>query len=121
MALKAQMNPHFIFNCLHSIQQFVIDKDTRGANKFITDFARLIRLTLDISSQQKISLADEINYLSTYLELEKSKYEDKFNYEVEVEKGIGEEGCFIPAMILQPYVENSVRHGIYYRTDKDGR
>jgi ligand-binding sensor domain-containing protein len=121
MALKAQMNPHFIFNCLHSIQQFVIDKDTRGANKFITDFARLIRLTLDISSQPKISLAEEINYISTYLELEKSKYEDKFAYEVEVREGVDENSNYIPAMILQPYVENSIRHGIYYRKDNNGK
>jgi LytS/YehU family sensor histidine kinase len=115
------MNPHFIFNCLHSIQQFVMDKDTRGANKFITDFARLIRLTLDISAQPKISLADEINYISTYLELERSKYEDKFQYEVDVAPGIDQEACYIPAMILQPYVENSIRHGIYHRADNNGK
>jgi ligand-binding sensor domain-containing protein/signal transduction histidine kinase len=121
MALKAQMNPHFIFNSLHSIQQFVIDKDVAGANKYISDFARLIRLTLDISSQSKIHLGDEINYLSTYLELEKAKYEGKFDYEVETAPDIGVESIYIPAMLLQPYVENSIRHGIYYRTDQKGR
>jgi ligand-binding sensor domain-containing protein len=121
MALKAQMNPHFIFNCLHSIQQFVIDKDTRGANKFISDFARLIRLTLDISSQTKISLSEEINYVSTYLELEKSKYEGKFDYAMEKSSGIDENAFYIPAMILQPYVENSIRHGVFHRTDNNGK
>ncbi|MBO9565512.1 MAG: histidine kinase, partial [Niastella sp.] len=82
MALKAQMNPHFIFNSLNSVQQYVIDKDLRGANKFITEFSRLIRLTLDISSRAKISIYEEISYLSTYLELEKTKFEDKFSYSV---------------------------------------
>lgn len=120
MALKAQMNPHFIFNCLHSIQQFVIEKDTRGANKFITDFARLIRLTLDISAQPKISLSEEMNYISTYLELEKSKYEGKFDYSVEKSGEVDDNTCQVPAMILQPYVENSIRHGIYYREDNNG-
>jgi ligand-binding sensor domain-containing protein len=120
MALKAQMNPHFIFNSLHSIQQYVMDKDIRGANKFITDFARLIRLTLNISMQPKITLHDEINYLSTYLELEKTRLESKFDYAVEVAEGIDTASCFIPAMILQPHVENSIRHGVNNRHDKQG-
>jgi ligand-binding sensor domain-containing protein len=121
MALKAQMNPHFIFNSLHSIQQYVMDKDIRGANKFISDFARLIRLTLNISMQPKISLPDEINYLSTYLELEKTRLESKFDYVVEVAEGIDADSCYIPAMILQPHVENSIRHGVNNRHDKQGR
>lgn len=119
MALKAQMNPHFIFNSLHSIQQYVIDRDVEGANKYISDFARLIRLTLDISSQTKISLADEINYISTYPELEKAKFEGKFNYTVNV-AGLDQHSLYIPAMLLQPYIENSIRHGIYYRTNNRG-
>lgn len=121
MALKAQMNPHFIFNSLHSIQQFVIDQDVAGANKYISDFARLIRLTLDISSQTKISLHEEINYIATYLELEKAKYDRRFDYSIEKADEIDEYLLFIPAMLLQPYIENSIRHGIYYRTDNDGR
>lgn len=120
MALKAQMNPHFIFNSLNSVQQYVIDKDLQGANKFITEFSRLIRLTLDISSRTKISIYEEISYLSTYLELEKTKFEDKFSYSVVVEGDIDPSEWFIPPMILQPYVENSIRHGVRYRHDKLG-
>jgi ligand-binding sensor domain-containing protein/signal transduction histidine kinase len=120
MALKAQMNPHFIFNSLNSVQQYVIDKDLRGANKFITEFSRLIRLTLDISSRAKISIYEEISYLSTYLELEKTKFEDKFSYSVVVEGDMDPSEWFIPPMILQPYVENSIRHGVRYRHDKLG-
>lgn len=120
MALKAQMNPHFIFNSLNSVQQYVIDKDLRGANKFITDFSRLIRLTLDISSKTKISLYEEISYLTTYLELEKTKFEDKFSYRVTVADNLDPSDWYIPPMILQPYVENSIRHGVRYRADMLG-
>lgn len=120
MTLKAQMNPHFIFNSLHSIQQYVLDKDIRGANKFITDFARLIRLTLNISMQPKISLQDEVNYLSTYLELEKTRLEAKFNYAVVIDESINLESSYIPAMILQPHVENSIHHGVNSRSDREG-
>src|SRR5262249_52352225 len=78
MALKAQMNPHFIFNSLNSIQQYVIDKNIAGANKFITEFARLIRLTLDLSSRTDVAIDEELTYISTYLALEKTRFEDQF-------------------------------------------
>jgi ligand-binding sensor domain-containing protein len=121
LALKSQMNPHFIFNSLNSIQQYVLDKDVAGANKFITGFSRLIRQTLDISSRHEISVTDEVRYLSTYLELEKMRFEDKFMYEVVVDASVVPDECFIPPMILQPFVENCVRHGIRYRKDDKGR
>ncbi|MDF2188759.1 sensor histidine kinase [Paraflavitalea sp. CAU 1676] len=120
MALKAQMNPHFIFNSLNSVQQYVIDKDILGANKFITEFSRLIRLTLDISSRARISIAEETNYLATYLELEKTKFEDKFTYTVKTTAEVDTDLLFIPPMILQPYVENSIRHGVRNRLDRKG-
>jgi Histidine kinase/Y_Y_Y domain len=117
MALKSQMNPHFIFNCLNSIQQFVIDKDVAGCNRFITGFSRLIRQTLDISAKKEISISEEIVYLSTYLELEKTRFEDKFKYEFRVTDSVEENDYHIPPMMLQPFVENSIRHGIRYRKD----
>ncbi|MEO5562267.1 MAG: histidine kinase, partial [Chitinophagaceae bacterium] len=120
-ALRAQMNPHFIFNSLNSIQQYVMDKDTIGANKFITAFSSLIRQTLDFSSKQEITLEEELQYLSTYLELEKTRMEDKFIYEIEVAPQVPVSEFYIPPMILQPYVENSIRHGVGYRRDKAGK
>jgi hypothetical protein len=120
LALKAQMNPHFIFNCLNSIQQYVMDTDIAGANKFISGFSRLVRQTLDFSSRQLISLEEEINYLTTYLELEKTRFENKFDYSVTIEKGIHTSEYYLQPMILQPFVENSIRHGIRYRRDKNG-
>jgi len=121
MALKAQMNPHFIFNSLNSIQQYVIDRDFKGVNKFITGFSRLIRLTLEMSSRSRVSIEEEIKYISTYLELEKSRFENKFDYTVDLASGIDPLAYHIPPMILQPYVENSIRHGVRNRADNDGK
>lgn len=120
MALKSQMNPHFIFNCLNSIQHYVIDKDIVGANDFISKFSRLIRLTLDNSSKTDIRLADEIDYIRTYMELEQKRFEDKFIFEI-VSNGINTQDYFIPPMILQPYIENAIRHGVRYRGDGKGK
>ena len=120
-ALKAQMNPHFIFNSLNSIQQYVMEKDTIGANKFITAFSSLIRQTLDFSTRQEITIQEELQYLATYLELEKTRMEDKFVYSIQVGDTVTSGGYCIPPMILQPYVENSIRHGISYRRDKEGK
>ncbi len=120
MALKSQMNPHFIFNCLNSIQHYVIDKDIPAANDFISKFSRLIRLTLENSSKKDISLADEITYISTYLELEQKRFEDRFSFEI-IYSGINKQDYFIPPMILQPYIENAIRHGVRYRDDKKGK
>lgn len=118
MALQAQMNPHFIFNCLNSIQEFVIDKDVVRANKYISSFAHLIRQTLDASSRQRISLEEEIHYLGNYLELEKMRYKDQFDYRIHVDEHIDPSEIFIPAMLIQPFTENAIRHGILNKQDK---
>ncbi|NCU04721.1 MAG: hypothetical protein GXC73_12110 [Chitinophagaceae bacterium] len=120
MALKAQMNPHFIFNSLNSIQQYVIESDVKGANEFISGFSRLIRQTLEFSSKEYISLQEEISYLTTYLDLEKARMESKFEYTVQVETLQPASQLELPPLLLQPYVENALRHGIKYRKDADG-
>ncbi|MBL0133485.1 MAG: histidine kinase [Chitinophagaceae bacterium] len=120
LALKSQMNPHFIFNSLNSIQQYVMDKDVAGANKFISGFSRLIRQTLDFSSKQKIGLDEELDYLTNYLELEKTRFEGSFDYSIDVDPSISRHGYPLPPLILQPFVENSVRHGVRYRKDNNG-
>ena len=121
MALKAQMNPHFIFNSLNSIQHYVLDRDIIGANKYIAAFSRLIRLTLDNSSKHEISIAEEIKYLSQYLDLERMRTGNKFNFSISVPEQILQNVHSISPMLLQPFVENSIRHGILYRTDSDGQ
>jgi ligand-binding sensor domain-containing protein len=120
LSRKAQMNPHFIFNSLNSIQQYVMDADVAGANKFISGFSRLIRQTLDFSSRPEISLEEELDYLTNYLEIEKTRLEGAFSWMVNMENGVDPTLYYIPPMILQPFVENSVRHGLRYRKDKNG-
>jgi LytS/YehU family sensor histidine kinase len=121
LARKAQMNPHFIFNSLNSIQQYVMDSDLAGANKFISGFSRLIRQTLHFSSQPEISLEEELDYLKNYLELERTRLEDAFAWQVIVEDSIRPADYYLPPMLLQPFVENSIRHGLRLRKDKKGK
>jgi ligand-binding sensor domain-containing protein len=120
LSRKAQMNPHFIFNSLNSIQQYVMDADLAGANKFISGFSRLIRQTLDFSSKPEISLEEELDYLTNYLDLEKTRLENSFAWSVFVDEEVDPTEYYIPPMILQPFVENSVRHGLRFRRDKNG-
>lgn len=120
MALQAQMNPHFIFNCLNSIQQYIFDKDIFAANKYITGFSRLIRATLHNSSKSLIPLADEISYLANYLSLEQLRFKEKMDYHILVAPELDVRSILIPPMLVQPYVENSMRHGLRHKTDGKG-
>jgi ligand-binding sensor domain-containing protein/anti-sigma regulatory factor (Ser/Thr protein kinase) len=118
-ALRAQMNPHFIFNSLNSIQGFILDNDADSANKYLSSFARLIRQTLDNSAHPEISVEDEIRYLGTYLQLEQLRFKQNFVYSVKAAPEVNTVQTFIPGMVLQPFVENAIRHGIQNRK-KDG-
>jgi tetratricopeptide (TPR) repeat protein len=121
MALRAQMNPHFIFNSLNSVQHFVMNKDVEGVNKYLGAFAHLIRQTLNNSGRQFVTLDEEVKYLDTYLSLEKMKSNNGFNYTIDVSGAIDRSATFIPGMILQPFVENSIKHGVAHKENKDGR
>jgi two-component sensor histidine kinase len=114
-ALLAQMNPHFIFNCLNSIQQYIFGQDISTANKYISGLAKLIRSTLYHSTLPFIPLAEEIEFLSNYLSLEKLRFKDKMSFEFVIDPGIDSRSLIIPPMILQPYVENSMRHGLRHK------
>jgi ligand-binding sensor domain-containing protein len=120
MALQAQMNPHFIFNCLNSIQQYIFDQDIYAANKYISGFAKLIRATLQNSSKPFIGLPDEISYLSGYLSLEKLRFKEKMDYLIEADPSINDEIHIIPPMLIQPFVENSMRHGLRHKLEGKG-
>ena len=111
---------HESFNCLNSIQQFVFDQDMLSTNEYITGFARLIRATLYNSSQSFISVEQEVEYLTTYLSLEKMRFKEKMNYQIDVDPAIDRNNTFLPPMLIQPYVENAVRHGLRHRADKGG-
>jgi ligand-binding sensor domain-containing protein len=119
-ALRSQMNPHFIFNSLNSIQQYVAERDITGANNFITDFSKLIRMTLDLSTNAFINLSDEMDYITTYLKVEKTRLENRFDYSINFDKDLNLHEIYVPPLLLQPYVENSIRHGMKYKKENNG-
>lgn len=111
-ALNANMNRHFIFNALNSIQYSINRQDRAMANKYLTSFAKLIRKNLDASQSDTTTLAEELERLELYLVLEHMRFKDKFQYTITVAPGVDPHAVHIPAMMLQPYVENSIWHGI---------
>lgn len=111
-ALQAMMNPHFVFNVMNSIQHYINTQNTASANKVLTGFARLIRKNLEICTKSYISLDEELEYLNLYLKLEKNRFGDKLQYNISIDEDIDLEETFIPSMLLQPYVENAIWHGI---------
>jgi ligand-binding sensor domain-containing protein len=111
-ALNANMNRHFIFNALNSIQYCINRQDRVMANKYLTSFAKLIRKNLDASQNDTTSLAEELSRLEIYLLLERMRFKDKFEYGLTVASDVDASSVAIPAMMLQPYVENSIWHGI---------
>ena len=111
-ALRAQMNPHFIFNCLNSINLFILKSEPDIASDYLTKFSRLIRLVLDNSRTQQVTLSNEITAIKLYIEMEALRFANKFGYEIIVNDNINIEETEIPPMILQPYVENAIWHGL---------
>ena len=114
-SLRSQMNPHFIFNALNSVNSFIAINDERTANKYLTDFSQLMRAVLENSEEDFIPLTKEIELLELYTKLEHFRFKDKFNYEIIIDKDIKIEDYQIPPMLLQPYVENAVWHGLRYK------
>jgi len=111
-ALQAQMNPHFIYNSMNSIQQFMIIHDIEGAMKYLTKFSRILRTVLNISAQSRIPLSDEITLIKDYLELENMRFPNKFTYDINVSPDINIHTIEIPPFFIQPQVENAIRHGL---------
>jgi len=117
-SLRTQMNPHFIFNALNSVNSFIAQNDERTANRYLTDFSTLMRSVLENSEEDFISLEKETELLGLYLKLEHSRFQDKFDYEFIIDKTIALNEFQIPPMLLQPYVENAVWHGLRYKKEK---
>jgi two-component sensor histidine kinase len=111
-ALNANMNRHFVFNALNSIQYHINKQDRATASRYLTSFAKLIRKNLDASQNDTTTLAEELERLELYLTLEHMRFKDRFRYRIEVAPGIDTHQVRLPAMMLQPYVENSIWHGI---------
>lgn len=119
-ALRSQMNPHFIFNCLTSIQQLIISGHKTDANEYLVKFSRLIRKTLEMSAQPFISISEEKEYLEEYLFLEQLRMTGRFDYTIVVDASINPGHVMIPNMMIQPVVENCVRHGIKSLENRKG-
>ena len=111
-ALNAMMNPHFIFNSLNSIQNFINNHNKKEANDYLSKFAKLIRQNFDTAQEGFINLQEEIERLKTYLSLEKMRYGENFNYSIVVDDKINKKDIMLPNMIIQPFVENAIWHGI---------
>jgi hypothetical protein len=114
-ALRAQMNPHFIFNCLSSINKFILKNDTDTASDYLTRFSRLIRFGLINSQLSLIPLNDEIEMLRLYLDMERLRFSDSFDYNIIYENTIEPETIYIPPMLLQPFCENAIWHGLMHK------
>ena len=116
-ALKAQMNPHFIFNALNSIQDYIVLNQKNLASDYLGKFADLIRNYLHFSDTGFISIPEEVHNLKLYLELEKLRFEDALDYQVTVDDKANSEAIKIPTMLIQPYVENALKHGLLHKKD----
>jgi LytS/YehU family sensor histidine kinase len=116
--LRQQMNPHFIFNTLNSIQYYVFKNDKISSNNYMTKFAKLIRMTLENSRFTSIPIKEEIEALNLYLELESLRFKGKFDWEINVDEEIDTLLYKIPTMLIQPFVENSIGHGLMHKEGK---
>jgi tetratricopeptide (TPR) repeat protein len=117
-ALRAQMNPHFIFNCLSSINRFILKNETEAASNYLTKFSRLIRTVLTNSKRPFINLEDELEMLCLYLDMEKLRFKDSFDYSIIFTNSIDAGNVFVPPLLLQPFVENAIWHGLMHKEEK---
>ncbi|MCK9401063.1 MAG: histidine kinase [Bacteroidales bacterium] len=113
--LRAQMNPHFIFNSLYSIQNFIVTEKPDKASIYLSKFAKLVRNILDNSTEEYVPLEKEISTIENYLELQKVRYAGKFDYRIDIADEIDAETMMIPPMLAQPFIENAIEHGIKHR------
>ena len=114
-AIKSQMNPHFFYNALNTIQSFILSNEKKQAVSYLSKFSNLTRTILEMTEKETISIAEEVKTLGLYLDIEKARFEEDFNYHILVDNEIDAENIKIPTMLLQPYVENAVKHGLLHK------
>ena len=114
-SLRREMNPHFIFNSLNSVNQFIARNDELAANKYLSSYSRLMRNTLENSNKDFTPLATELEQLKEYLELEHMRFQDKFTYQIRIDESLDMEAILIPNMLIQPQLENAIWHGLRYK------
>jgi len=118
IAFQARMNPHFIFNCLNAIQYFIVSNDKESTLNYLSKFARLLRQILDSSIDSSITVESELQIIRSYLEMESMRFDNKFEYTIETGVGFDPASTEIPGMILQPFVENAIIHGLLHKEGK---
>lgn len=111
-ALRAQMNPHFIFNTLNSINNYIVSNKIADASNYLTKFSKLMRQTLEVSMYENITIEEDVRLLENYLDIEKKRIPNGFNYEIKIDDSIDRSNVLVPSMIMQPFVENSIWHGV---------
>ncbi len=119
-ALRAQMNPHFIFNCLNSINRFILMNETEPASDYLTKFSRLIRMVLINSKNKLITLEDELEMLRLYMDMERLRFKNCFEYKISFLNSVDPDNVYIPPLLLQPFVENAIWHGLMNK-EENGR
>jgi hypothetical protein len=119
-ALRAQMNPHFMFNTLNSIQEIVLGNDDKTTRIYFSDFSKMMRMILENSTQRLITLEKEIDFLKLYLGFEKLRFNNKMELKLEVDEELESSFIKIPAMLLQPFIENAINHGLLHK-EKEGK
>jgi tetratricopeptide (TPR) repeat protein len=117
-SMRSQMNPHFIFNALNSVNSFIAVNDERNANRYLSEFSVLMRSVLENSDEDFIPFSKEIELIELYVKLEHNRFKEKFDYEIIVDKSIDLDEYSIPPMLLQPYIENAIWHGLRYKQEK---
>jgi two-component system sensor histidine kinase YesM len=117
-SLRREMNPHFLFNSLNSVNQFIAQNNELEANKYLTSYSNLMRNTMENSNKDFVTLGNEIENLTKYLELEHLRFKDKFGFEIKVDDNLDPETIWVPNMIVQPHLENAIWHGLRYKEEK---
>lgn len=117
-AIKSQMNPHFFYNALNTIQSFILSNDKKQAVNYLSKFSTLTRTILEMTEKDLVSITEEIKTLSLYLDIEKVRFNDDFNYEILADSNVDTDNIKIPSMFLQPFVENAVKHGLLHQTEE---
>lgn len=114
-AIKSQMNPHFFYNALNTIQSYILSNDKKQAVNYLSKFSNLTRTILEMTEKESISISEEVKTLGLYLDIEKARFDEDFEYQILVDKTIDAENIKIPTMLMQPYVENAVKHGLLHK------
>ena len=115
-AIKSHMNPHFFYNALNTLQSYILSNEKKEAIEYLSKFSNLTRTILEMTEKDWVSIADEIKTLSLYLDIEKARFEDDFTYSISASSSIDIETTKIPSMLLQPFVENTIKHGLLHQS-----